>query len=96
MRLKRLIAEYIYLKEHTNTVPFDETDSNIQDRYCRLASAKIYPMLHGYISNGGWLGKLVRSCIRDFINTHGVELNNQNFNSLAKRIISQLKGEAGK
>jgi len=93
MRLKRLIAENMYLKEHTNVTPFDKADSNTQDRYCRLASAEIHPILHGYIGSRGWLGKLVRGCIRDFVNAHGVELNNENFNSLAKRIISRLKGQ---
>ena len=94
MRLKRLVAEYLYLKEHSDIDLFDQASSNTQDYYCRTACQEIPALLHGYISNRGWLGKLVRGCIRDFINVHGVELNKDNFNSLAKRIISRIKGQS--
>ena len=95
MRLKRVIAEWYYLKDTHNApvVPFDEQDSNVQDFYSRIATNEIPKLLHGYISNHGWLGNVVRGCIRDFINAHGVQLNGQNYNSLAKRIISRIKGQ---
>jgi len=93
MRLKRLIAEYLYLKENTSITPFEKTSSNKQDAYCRAANQEIPALLHGYISSRGWLGNLVRGCIQEFMNAHGTLLTKQNYDSLAKRIISKLEGE---
>lgn len=92
MRLKNMIAEWLYLKDcvSESIIPFDKQNSNVRDGYCRKAVVEIPNLLSGYISNRGWLGKLIRGCIRDFINAHGVELSAENYNSLAKRIISRI------
>ncbi len=93
MRLKRSIAELLYLRDNRspNILPFDKQGSNIQDSYCKAALREIPSLLSGYISNRGWLGHLIRGCIIDFINTHGQVLNKQNYDSLAKRIVSRVK-----
>src|SRR3972149_6061211 len=95
MRLKEIVAEHLYL-EATNynpICPFVEQDSNVRDFYCRLAADKLPHLLSGYFRGKGYLTKLIRGCIRDFINAHQVILNEDNSESLVKRIVSNLRKE---
>lgn len=95
MRLVELIAEYYYLKDTNNApiVPFKAQDSNVRDFYFKTAYNVIPQLIHSYLSQGTWLGKLVRGSIRDFINSHGTLLDKNNFNSLAKRITRNISGK---
>lgn len=89
--LRRIIAEWFYLKENKLGIPFDEQDSNIQDYYCRIAKNKIPQLVAGYWRKEGIFVKIVRGSIRSFINSHGLELNKENSESLVKRIVSGMR-----
>jgi hypothetical protein len=94
MRLVDIIAEYYYLKDATDSplIPFAKQESNVRDFYFRIAYHQIPQLLHGYLTQHAWLGNLVSGCITNFINSHGVELNKTNYNSLAKRITTNISG----
>lgn len=94
MKLVDIISEYYYLKDTNNTpfIPFKEQESNVRDFYYRIAYNNIHQLIASYISQQSWLGKLIRGCISSFINNHGMELNKNNYNSLAKRIITTIGG----
>ena len=99
MRLKEVIAEWHYLKEEIREqriVPFAELNSNVRDRYFRTAYNELPHLVASYLGNRGAITKLIRGCIRNFINAHGVELNKGNAESLVKRITSQLRKEPTK
>jgi len=48
--------------------------------------------LSGYFTNNGQLQKLVRGCITKFIDAHGETLTKQNCDSLARRIVADIRG----
>ena len=91
MKLKRVIAEYLYLKNNSSILSFGETCSDTQDYYCRAASREIFPLIASYVSSKSWFSRIIKGSIQEFINAHGVNLNLQNCNSLSKRIVSQVK-----
>ncbi|KKM70073.1 hypothetical protein LCGC14_1444370 [marine sediment metagenome] len=93
MRLKEIIAEHLYLIDtsYSPEVKFKEQDSNVRDFYYRAATDVIPQIIAGYLSSKGYLTKLIRGCVRDFINSHEVTLNKENSESLVKRIISNLR-----
>jgi len=91
MRLKEIIAEWCYLKDYSNSVPFTKQDSNIRDFYHKIAGVAIPRLMSSYLGNRGITTKIIRCCIQDFVNAHGVELTKENSESLTKRIISQLR-----
>ena len=94
MRLKGIVAEWHYLKDNAGEpqiVPFDKLNSNERDRYSRIAANELSHLMAGYLSNKGSITKLIRGCIRGFVNAHGLELNKDNAEILVKRIISQLR-----
>jgi hypothetical protein len=98
MRLKEIVAEWLYLNDTSipNHIPFREQVSGVRDCYYRLAIKEMPSLLSGYISNHGWLGKLIRGCIQDFINSHGTTLNKESFGSLEKRITAGIQAEIKK
>ncbi len=98
LRLKEIVAQWYYLKDETKDmqiVPFRELNSNVRDRYSRIAAGQLQQLMAGYLSNKGSITKLIRGCIKDFINAHSIELNRDNAESLVKRIISQLRSTKG-
>ena len=94
MRLKELIAEYYYLKwaSKDNFIPpFKDCDSNVRDKYHRQAYQAIPQLIAGYLSDNQHTAKIIGGCIKNFIHSHGDKLTLQNYSSLTKRIISNLR-----
>ncbi len=98
MRLVEIVAEHYYMKDCDGR-PWTSLlgqDSNVRDYYFGIAYREIPALISSYISQHGWLGKLVRGCIRSFINAHGVTLDRSNCESLAKRIVREIQASKGK
>ena len=93
MRLKEIIAEWYYLKDSSNSVPFVKQDSNIRDFYHKIAGDEIPRLVSSYLGNKGAVAKIIRGCIQNFVNAHGIELTKENSESLTKRIISQIRNQ---
>jgi len=93
MRLKEIIAEWYYLKDSSNSVPFAKQDSNVRDFYHKIAGGEIPSLVSSYFSNRGVVTKIIRGCIQGFVNAHGVQLTKENSESLVKRIISQIRNQ---
>lgn len=94
MRLKEIVAEWHYIKDADNKpeISFDKQDSNVRDFYFRIAVKELPTLLGGYFGNGNKLANLIRGCILNFIDAHGNTITKQNYDSLAKRITSNIRG----
>ena len=95
MRLIDIIAEWQYMTDRNNApaIVFSEANSNIKDFYYKLARQEVRHLISSYLSQRAWLGKLIRGCITDFINSHGPVLDKDTYNSLAKRIVRSIQGQ---
>jgi len=93
MRLASIVAEWIYIRDkgYKPEVRFDNQDSNTRDHYFRVAHNEMQYLIQGYIGNKSFLANVVRGSIRDFVNAHGNTLTSENTESLAKRILSNIR-----
>ena len=92
-RLVAIVAEWLYIQDKGYNVGtrFANQDSNTRDYYFRDAHNKVQRLIQGHISNKGFIANIVRGSIQDFINVHGCELTRENMESLAKRILSNMR-----
>jgi len=93
MRLVTVVAEWLYLQDtgYNSGVRFLNQDSNVRDFYSRKAQARLPRLLTGYLSNKGMVANVIRGSIRDFVNAHGDTITKENMESLAKRILSNMR-----
>lgn len=91
MKLREIIAEYLYIKD--GLAKFDVADSNTRDLYFRKATDIMPSLLSGFLGSKGNITKIIRGQIKSFILAHGNTLTIQNSDSLVRRIVDSIKGD---
>jgi len=92
MRLKEVVAEHLYWEDFDKKTGclFKEQSSNVRDFYFKVATDELAKMLPSYLSNNGYLTRIIRGAVKDFTNIHKL-LTIENSESLVKRIVSNLR-----
>ena len=95
MRLKEVIAEYLYLEDcnHNPYIPFPKQDSNVRDYYFRAASERIPSLMSGYIKQHTNLPRIVNGGLKLFIDAHGGTITKENYGSLTRRIVALIESD---
>ena len=95
MRLKEIVAEYLYLQDtdYKPAVLFKEQDSSVRNFYHIEASKILYRLISSYLTSRSNLHKVIDGAIKSFLDAHHL-LTIENRSSLTKRVIKAIKNSS--